>query len=176
LLVLAPWTIRNYYEFHRFIPTRTGLGQAAFEGTGQAANGDESAKAYVRQRTGARYGSPSYDDLLLSSVAHAIANDPVGYLRRVGDRLRFLAPCLLVLLVWRRWRSAALIPVAAAAATVIPYVFVGDDRRYYLPMFFAYFILLAMAADVVVSLALRSRSLLGWPLARTPRPAVRRRG
>jgi 4-amino-4-deoxy-L-arabinose transferase-like glycosyltransferase len=176
LLVLTPWTIRNYYEFHRFIPTRTGLGQAAFEGSGQAANGDESAKAYVRQRTEAQYGSPSYDDVLLSSTAHAIASDPGGYLRRVGHRLRFLLPCLLVLLVWRRWRSAALIPVAAAAATVVPYLFIGDDRRYYLPMFFAYFILLAMTADVVVSFALRSRSLLGWPLARTPRPVVRRRG
>lgn len=176
LLVLAPWTIRNYYEFHRFIPTRTGLGQAVFEGSGQATNGDESARAYARQRTDARYGSPSYDDLLLGSTAHAIASDPGGYLRRVGHRLRFLLPCLLVLLVWRRWRSAALIPVAAAAATVVPYLLVGDDRRYYLPMFFAYFILLAMAADVVMSFALRSRSFLGWPLARMPRPVVRRRG
>ena len=31
LLVLAPWTVRNYYEFNRFIPTRTGLGQAVFQ-------------------------------------------------------------------------------------------------------------------------------------------------
>jgi 4-amino-4-deoxy-L-arabinose transferase-like glycosyltransferase len=175
LLVLAPWTIRNYYEFHRFIPTRTGLGQAVFEGSGQASS-DEAAKAYVRGRgENATYGSPTYDDALLSGATRAIADDPVGYLRSVGRRLRFLAPCLLILLVWRRWRRAALIPVAAAAATVIPYVFIGDDRRFYLPMFFAYFILLGMAADVVWSFAQGSRLFSAWqavrPFGRSPRVA-----
>jgi hypothetical protein len=178
LLLLAPWTIRNYYEFHRFIPTRTGLGQAVFLGSGQAAS-DESAKAYVqRHGKGKTYGSPGYDNTLLSSATHAIADNPVGYLRTVGRRLRFLAPCLLVLLVWRRWRRAALIPVAAAAATVVPYIFIGDDRRFYLPMFFAYFILLGMAADVVWSFAQRSRLLTGWqsvrPLGRSSRMAPSR--
>jgi 4-amino-4-deoxy-L-arabinose transferase-like glycosyltransferase len=167
LLLLAPWTIRNYYEFHRFIPTRTGLGQAVFLGSGQAAS-DEGAKAYVqRQGKDKTYGTPSYDDALLSSATHAIADDPVGYLRSVGRRLRFLAPCLLILLVWRRWRGAALIPVAAAAATVVPYAFIGDDRRFYLPMFFAYFILLGMAADVVWSFARGSRLPSGWQAVRT---------
>jgi Dolichyl-phosphate-mannose-protein mannosyltransferase len=177
LLLLAPWTIRNYHEFHRFIPTRTGLGQAVFEGTGQSSS-DEGAKSYVnRHRKDARYGSPSYDDVLLSGAARAIADDPGLYLRRIARRAaRFLLPCLLVLLVWRRWRSAALIPVAAAAATVLPYLLIGDDRRFYLPAFFAYFILLAMAADVVLSFALRSRFVSGWSVARVlPSAAERRR-
>jgi 4-amino-4-deoxy-L-arabinose transferase-like glycosyltransferase len=167
LLILSPWTIRNYYEFDRFIPTRTGLGQAVFEGSGHAPS-DEVAKAYVRgQGNDATYGSPGYDDTLLSGATHAIRDDPVGYFRLVFGRLRFLLPCLLVLVAWRRWGSAALIPAAAAAATVLPYVFIGDDRRFYLPMFFAYFILIAMAADVLVSLLLRSRSFLRWPIDRT---------
>ena len=33
----------------------------------------------------------------------------------------------LALLAWRRWRRAALIPVAAAAATILPYLLIGDD-------------------------------------------------
>jgi 4-amino-4-deoxy-L-arabinose transferase-like glycosyltransferase len=167
LLILSPWTIRNAYQFHRFIPTRTGIGQAVFEGSGQTTS-DEGARAHVRKEGNkASYGSPSYDDTLFSSAAHAIADDPVGYLGKVFRRLRFLLPCLLVLVVWRRWGRAALIPAAAAAATVIPYLLIGDDRRFYLPMFFAYFILLAMAADVVLSFVWRSRSFLRWPIART---------
>jgi 4-amino-4-deoxy-L-arabinose transferase-like glycosyltransferase len=172
LLVLAPWTVRNYYEFHRFIPTRTGLGQAVFEGSGQTGS-DEGAKAYVQsQRRNAKYGSPSYDDVLLSGTWRAITNDPVGYLRPVVRRLRFLLPCLLIFLVWRRWRRAALIPVAAAVSTVVPYVLVGDDRRFYLPMFFAYFILIAMAADVIWSFARGSRLLSGWSAFRSFRAQV----
>jgi 4-amino-4-deoxy-L-arabinose transferase-like glycosyltransferase len=167
LLILSPWTIRNYLEFDRFIPTRTGLGQAVFEGSGQASS-DEMARSHVRgQGNDAPYGSPSYDDTLLGSAAHAISDDPVGYLGLVLNRLRFLLPCLLVLVTWRRWGRSALIPAAAAAASVIPYVLIGDDRRFYLPMFFAYFILIAMATDVLLSLMWRSRSFLRWPIDRT---------
>jgi 4-amino-4-deoxy-L-arabinose transferase-like glycosyltransferase len=166
LLLLAPWTIRNYYEFHRFIPTRTGLGQAVFEGSGQAAS-DEHAKSYVQKRRDAKYGSPAYDDVLLGGAAQAIVDDPGLYFRRVWYRAeRFLLPCLLVLVVWRRFRSAALIPFAAAAATVLPYLLIGDDRRFYLPAYIAYFILFAMAADVLLALLLRSRLVSRWALAR----------
>jgi hypothetical protein len=158
LAILAPWTARNYHEFHRFIPTRTGLGQAVAEGTGATAS-DEQSKALVRhKKPGARYGTPGYDDLLLSTAARAIVDHPVRYLRLVARRAaRYLLPCLLVLLAWRRWRRAALIPVAAVAATVIPYFFIGDAGGFYLPAFFAYFILLAMATDVVLAHLSRSR-------------------
>jgi peptidoglycan/LPS O-acetylase OafA/YrhL len=69
-------------------------------------------------------------------------------------RARFLLPCLLVLLVFRRWRTNTLIPVAAAAATIVPYLLIGDDTRFYLPAAFAYCILAAMAA-VQVGVLLR---------------------
>jgi 4-amino-4-deoxy-L-arabinose transferase-like glycosyltransferase len=159
LLILAPWTVRNYYEFNRFIPTRTGLGQALFQGTGQA-TGDEASRRYVKQhRKNAEYGSPSYDDFLISGAVRAIVDDPGFYLHLVLRRAaRFLLPCLLVVFVWRRWRSAALIPVAAAAATVLPYMFIGDDTRFYLPAAFAYIILLAMTTEVAVAAVLRRKT------------------
>jgi len=145
LLVLAPWTIRNYYEFHRFIPTRTGLGQAVFEGAGLASS-DENAAKYVRSHANkAAYGSPKYDSFLLRSAVRDIVHHPGRYLGTTAHRARFLLPCLLVLLVWRRWRSNALVPVAAAVATIVPYLLIGDDTRFYLPAAFAYCILLAMA-------------------------------
>lgn len=175
LLVLAPWTIRNYYEFHHFIPTRTGLGQAIFEGTGQAAT-DESAQQYVHEKHGkVRYGTPSYDDFLLSGAVRAITEDPGSFLRIVAYRARLLVPCLLVLLAWRRFRRAALIPLAAAVATIVPYLPIGDETRFYLPAVFAYLILIAMSADVVLS-TLRSTLASAWP--RTgPLPSVpERRG
>jgi 4-amino-4-deoxy-L-arabinose transferase-like glycosyltransferase len=177
LLVLAPWTVRNYYEFHRFIPTRTGLGQAVFDGTGQVGGGDEGAKGYVQtHKKGAVYGSPNYDDTLFKAGWQAIRNDPIRYLHQVFGRLRYLLPCLLILLVWRRWGRIALVPVAAAVATALPYVFIGGDRRFYLPVFFAYFILLAMTTDVLASIALRSRLLLNSPIPRVLRLPAQRRG
>jgi len=159
LLLLAPWTIRNYYEFHRFIATRTGLGQAVFEGTGQAASDTEAKKHVQRHRKNAKYGSPAYDDFLLAGAARAIADNPGFYARLVARRARLLLPCLLVLLVWRRWRRAALIPAAAAAATIVPYLLIGDDTRFYLPAAFAYFILIAMTLEIAASTLARRRTI-----------------
>jgi hypothetical protein len=153
LVVLAPWTARNYQEFHRFIPTRTGLGQALFEGSGQAASDEASAQFVHQSRRGAKYGSPEYDDFLLSGAVRAIVDHPGAHLRRVGWRLRLLLPCLLVVLCWRRWGRAALVPVAAAAAMIVPYLLIGDDARFYLPAAFAYLILLAMTVEVAIGFA-----------------------
>jgi hypothetical protein len=156
LLVLAPWTVRNYYEFHRFIPTRTGLGQAVSQGAGLTSGDKGSAKYVSEHAKNATYGSPKYDDVLLGAALRDIAKHPGPYARKVLHRARYLLPCLLVLLVWRRWRSSALVPVAAAAATVVPYLLIGDDTRFYLPAAFAYCILLAMAA-VQIGVLLRDR-------------------
>jgi 4-amino-4-deoxy-L-arabinose transferase-like glycosyltransferase len=155
LLVLSPWTIRNYYEFHRFIPTRTGLGQAVFEGSGGAATDEAAAAAVRRDNPKARYGTPKYDDALLRRAGRLILDDPWLYLRRVLRRARFLLPCLLVVLVWRRWKKEALMVAAVAVATIVPYLFIGDDTRFYLPAAFAYLILGAMASSVIVSHLLR---------------------
>ena len=156
LLVLAPWTIRNAYEFHRFIPTRTGLGQAVFEGFGKATS-DTGAARYVRSKgSRAAYGSPGYDTTLLNSALRSIRNNPVGYFRLVGERARFLLPCLLLVVLWRRWRREALLIAAAAVATIVPYVFIGSDTRFYLPAAFAYIILVAMGTEVAIGFVRRT--------------------
>jgi 4-amino-4-deoxy-L-arabinose transferase-like glycosyltransferase len=166
LLVLTPWTVRNYYEFHRFIPTRTGLGQAVFQGAGLG-HGDESSAKYVSDHLNdAKYGSPKFDGVLLGAAARDIANHPGPYFRKVLHRARFLLPCLLALLVWRRWRSNALVPVAAAAATIVPYLLIGDDTRFYLPAAFAYCLLVAMAA-IEVGKVLSSRLPLAYARIRS---------
>src|SRR4029450_4490112 len=134
-----------------FIPTRTGLGQAVFQGAGLA-HGDKNSAKYVHEHAkGASYGSPQYDSFLTGAAVREIADHPGPYLRKVGHRARFLLPCLLVLIVWRRWRTNTLVPAAVAAATIIPYLLIGDDTRFYVPAAFAYFILFAMAAAVLAT-------------------------
>jgi hypothetical protein len=157
LLVLAPWTIRNYYEFDAFIPTRTGLGQAIFEGTGHASLDSEAAQHVHRHRADATYGSPAYDDFLFDGSVRAIAADPGYYLDHVRPRVRFLVPCLLVVFLWRRWRSAALILAAAGAAIVAPYLLIGDDTRFYLPAASAYIVLCAMTAELALAFMVGSK-------------------
>ena len=44
-----------------------------------------------------------------------------------------------------------MILVAAAAATIVPYLLIGDDTRFYLPAAFAYIILLAMVSGGICS-------------------------
>jgi 4-amino-4-deoxy-L-arabinose transferase-like glycosyltransferase len=150
LVVLSPWTIRNYFEFHRFIPTRTGLGQAVYLGVGRASGDEGAANAVHRDLPSARYGTAAYDDFLLRSAVRQIVDHPRDYLRLILRRVRFLLPCLLAVLVWRRWKTAALMLVGVAMATIVPYLLIGDDTRFYLPAAFAYMILGAMATAVIL--------------------------
>jgi 4-amino-4-deoxy-L-arabinose transferase-like glycosyltransferase len=159
LLILSPWAIRNAYEFHRFIPFRTGLGQAVYDGLG---SNDARARDFVHQRRpDLAYGSPEYDSFLLRSTGRSILDRPGHYLWLVANRARLLLPCLLVFLVWRRWRREGLILVAVALATILPFIPIGSEPRFYLPAAFAYLILGAMAADVALSSMLGSGFLPG---------------
>jgi 4-amino-4-deoxy-L-arabinose transferase-like glycosyltransferase len=147
LLVLAPWTIRNYVEFHRFIPTRTGLGYAIYEGLGKSAT-DQAATDYARaHRPDLKPRDPGIDQYLLRSAFRAIKDDPRGYAEAILRRARWLLPCLLLFAIWRRWRRAGVLLVMAAAATIVPYLLIGDEARFYIPALFAYFILVGMAVE-----------------------------
>jgi len=159
LVILTPWTVRNYYEFHRFIPTRTGLGEAALEGLGKVPS-DRAAADYVqRNNPGVKKRSAAADDFLLKTVWKTIIDDPVRYFEIVGKRARVLLPCLLAILLWRRRRAEALMLVATAVAVVLPYLPIGGDARFFLPAAFAYFILAAILAELLVLRLKGSRSV-----------------
>lgn len=164
LCVLAPWTIRNYAEFHRFIPTRAGLGYALYEGIGQASS-DKDATAYVQKhRPGLKGMAPESDSFLLRSAIDTIRSHPLRYLHIIARRLAYLLPCLLVILLWRRWRAAGLMLLAVAVATIVPFIPIGGDTRFYLPAAFAYLILLTMVGVIVGSAlkrGLTSPTMLG---------------
>lgn len=151
LCVLAPWTIRNYAEFHRFIPTRTGLGYALYEGIGQASS-DSDATGYVQKhRPGVKGMAPESDSFLLRSAFDTIRSHPLRYLHLIARRLAYLLPCLLVIVVWRRWRDGGLMLLAVAVATIVPFIPIGGDTRFYLPAAFAYLILLTMVGAIFAS-------------------------
>jgi hypothetical protein len=151
LCVLAPWTIRNYADFHRFIPTRTGLGYALYEGIGKASS-DEEATAHVqRHRPKLKGMAPEADSFLLRSAFNTIRSDPWRYFHLISRRLAYLLPCLLVIVAWRRWRAASLMLLAVVLATIVPYIPIGSDTRFYLPAAFAYLLLFTMVAAIIGS-------------------------
>lgn len=93
-LLLVPWTIRNENVFHRLIPTRTGDGQALWEGLGELPNNfgavlDDGAtyKQVHDVRPDLVYGTPAYDAFLESWGIRAVRNHPGFYVKLMGKRL-----------------------------------------------------------------------------------------
>jgi 4-amino-4-deoxy-L-arabinose transferase-like glycosyltransferase len=157
LLMLAPWTVRNWVDFHRFIPTRTGLGLALWEGLAErpnsfgAQNNDEATLEFVhRSRPDLVYGTPAFDSYLLSKARSAIANHPVHYLDLLLRRSIYLLPCLLLLIHRRRLSTERVLFASIAVAVIVPYVFVRMETRYWVIGSFAYFLLAAATLATLV--------------------------
>jgi 4-amino-4-deoxy-L-arabinose transferase-like glycosyltransferase len=94
LLVLAPYTIRNYATFDRFIPANTGFGQVLWQGLGEEKNSfgavnsdEETAEKIVRpERPDLQYGTPEYDDFLRVKAVDAIREHPGHYVNLLARR------------------------------------------------------------------------------------------
>ena len=97
LLFVVPWTIRNYDDFHRIIPIRSGLGQTLWEGLGQLHNdfgatlggtGPGSAEALVKRgHPGLAVESPAWDSVLEHKAISVIEQHPLFY----GELLAYRA-------------------------------------------------------------------------------------
>jgi 4-amino-4-deoxy-L-arabinose transferase-like glycosyltransferase len=158
LVVIAPWTVRNAVEFHRFIPMRVGIGQALWEGLGQSPNSfgavddDVAATEWVlARRPDLEPSTPAFDDFLLHKSLDAIVHHPSHYAELLLRRALFLVPCLLFF-AWRKRQGDDRAPVVAVAlAVILPYVFIRMEDRFWLPAAFAYLILLSMAVAGALS-------------------------
>jgi 4-amino-4-deoxy-L-arabinose transferase-like glycosyltransferase len=158
LVVIVPWTARNAVEFHRFIPMRSGIGQALWEGLGQrpndfgAVNDDEAATQWaLTRRPDLEPSTPAFDDFLLDNALDAIVHHPSHYAELVLRRALFLVPCLLFF-AWRKRHGEDRAPlVAVAVAVILPYVFIRMEDRFWLPAAFAYLMLLTMAVAGALS-------------------------
>jgi 4-amino-4-deoxy-L-arabinose transferase-like glycosyltransferase len=93
VLLLVPWTIRNYVVFHRFIPTRSGSGVVLWQGLGETHNDfgaiDDDWATYLevhRVRPNLEYESPAYDEYLRGRALHAIEQHPLHYAQLLARR------------------------------------------------------------------------------------------
>lgn len=94
LLFMLPWTVRNTFEFHRFIPIHTGTGQVTWQGLGQrpndfgaSENDGDTFRLVHRERPDLTYGTPEYDDYLMSKSLSAIKAEPGYYATTVAWRV-----------------------------------------------------------------------------------------
>jgi hypothetical protein len=173
----APWTIRNYEEFDRFIPMRIGVGQNLWEGLGEIDNDfgavldDQVTERQVREEDPSLvYGTPEYDDHLREKAVEAIEDHP-GHAAKIVARRAFVTtvglhnldlplglaePLLFVLAVavavatWRRFPRQNAFLAAVPLATLLPYLVLHVEPRYMLPASFAYLIWLALGADLLL--------------------------
>jgi 4-amino-4-deoxy-L-arabinose transferase-like glycosyltransferase len=94
VLMSVPWVIRNYNDFHKFIPFHTGVGTVLWQGLGEISNpygpvrSDYTTYLMVhRNRPGIRWLSPTYDSYLGSLALALIERHPLFYLRTVAHRI-----------------------------------------------------------------------------------------
>jgi 4-amino-4-deoxy-L-arabinose transferase-like glycosyltransferase len=92
-VLVIPWTIRNYDDFHAFVLLRSGVGQTLWEGLGEVHNdfgallNDEATYHQVRRtHPDIRYVSPEFDSLLLHRAVRAIEHHPFFYLELLARR------------------------------------------------------------------------------------------
>jgi hypothetical protein len=93
-LVLVPWTIHNYEEFHGFVPTRSGFGVVLYGGLGEVRNkygfteNELTIKAEVHKaRPDILYSSPEYGTYLRERALRFIEGHPFYYARLVARRI-----------------------------------------------------------------------------------------
>jgi 4-amino-4-deoxy-L-arabinose transferase-like glycosyltransferase len=113
-LLLVPWTIRNFNDFHAFTPTRTGVGQTLWEGLGElhnnfgaVRNNGATAAEVHRTHPGLVVESPAYDNVLLGWAIRAIVHHPFHYAELLAYRTAQAA-----WLYEPEWMSAPSTPLA----------------------------------------------------------------
>lgn len=91
-LLLVPWTIRNYDEFHAFIPTRAGFWVTMWGGFNETANGGIfTANALIAKIHQVRpelvVETPAWDSYAKHYVVETIEHDPLWYVKLLAHRL-----------------------------------------------------------------------------------------
>ncbi len=174
----VPWTIRNYDEFDRFIPTRIGIGQNLWEGLGEIHNDfgallddQATARQVAREDPSLVYGTPEYDDHLREKAIDAIGDHPGHFAKVVARRafvttvglhslslpvgilepLLFLVAVAIAVATWRRYSRQHTFLAAVPVATGLPYLVLHVEPRYMLPASFVYLIWVGLGIDLLLA-------------------------
>jgi 4-amino-4-deoxy-L-arabinose transferase-like glycosyltransferase len=93
-LLLVPWTIRNYEDFHAFIPTRAGLWQTMWAGLNELSNSltgslsEEALRIDIhRVHPNLLPETPAWDAYAKPYVIHAIERHPLLYVEVLAHRV-----------------------------------------------------------------------------------------
>ncbi len=94
LLLLVPWTIRNYNDFHSFIPTRIGVGATLWVGFDEIHSSVFPPHAdyliyqeILHKRPDLTFYTPAYDSYLTHRALTVIEDHPLFYLHVIAHRL-----------------------------------------------------------------------------------------
>jgi len=98
LVVISPWTIRNYEQFGRLIPIRTGSGIQFWIGNAPVSQGWLDAKAFavhpyvnpIERQSLLTLGEPAYDDLAFERFKAGFFSNPSEYLAGCLRRSMYL--------------------------------------------------------------------------------------
>lgn len=123
-VLVAPWTIRNYNDFHKFIPATSSFWENMEDGLGElpnsygATNHDYQIKEEVRRvRPDLRPESPEWDDYLKPRVMRTMEHHPLYYLKLLGYRV-------VLATLWKHdqvWMNSAVPPLLAYKGGIVAF-------------------------------------------------------
>jgi 4-amino-4-deoxy-L-arabinose transferase-like glycosyltransferase len=90
VLLLVPWTIRNYDDFHTFVPIRSPFWETMWGGLRELPDrfgAGFNQAPIVAERHHARPETPAYDAYFKPYVIHAIEQHPLAYLEVLVHRV-----------------------------------------------------------------------------------------
>jgi hypothetical protein len=162
--VLLPWTVRNYAEFHQFVPLRDDLGIALWSSNNPCAQATLDANmasgchdrthpvnSVAENRLVAQMGEVAYNKLRLHSAFDWIAANPARFWSLTTKRFVYFwfpwqRPAVFVisalgfaglaLLLWRRGATGLMFACALAAGSGL-YYFVEAQDRYRFPVYWS---------------------------------------
>jgi Dolichyl-phosphate-mannose-protein mannosyltransferase len=158
VLVLTPWTIRNYARLDSFVPFDTRGGATLAAANNDLSEGGQSTAGLPRFPAGTEVEN---DRVFRSAAVHWITEDPLRFFGRMDDRLvrtfdpmtrlvhgtfgsvslrwmvRGVWAVLLVIALWGlnlHHRGPWLVPISLVAATLLLVVVFGGGFRFLVPV------------------------------------------
>jgi len=109
-ILLAPWTVRNYEDFHAFIPIRSGLWETMVGGLAELPVGGFASIEGPAHRAHPhlQVESPAWDAVLKPYFIRAVEQHPLDYLEVLAHRV-LLATVLMHETIWMRRGAGAVL-------------------------------------------------------------------